>query len=124
MAAKKDVTPTASYKVGTLCVRLLFSARFNTSIVKGQAEKEFLYLDIFAVRGPSKAQEKIKSGERKEKRKRERKESEKKRTKGEGKGNKGKEEKKKGKGKRKGKKDPLPDLDYFCIIFCTSLSYN
>lgn len=53
MAAKIDVTPTASYKVGTLCVKLLFSAKFNTSVLKGQAEKEFLYLGIFAVRSPS-----------------------------------------------------------------------
>lgn len=38
------------------------------SILTGQAEKEFLYLDIFAVRRPSKAQEKIKDGEKKEER--------------------------------------------------------
>lgn len=93
MAAKKDVTPTASYKVGALCVRLLFSAKFNTSVLKGQAEKELLYLDVFAVRRPSKAQEKIKDGERKEERKRERKESEKEGNKGEVKGSKEKEEK-------------------------------
>lgn len=38
------------------------------SILTGQAEKEFLYLDMFAVRRPSKAQEKIKDGEKKEER--------------------------------------------------------
>lgn len=111
MAAKKDVTHTASYKVGALCVRLLFSAKFNTSILKGQAENEFLYLDIFTVRRPSKAQEKIKGGERKGVRKRERKE----------KGKEAKEKKKKGKGKRKGKKihSPRPRrfLQNFLHIF-------
>lgn len=51
---KKDVAPTASYKVGTLCVRQRFSAKFNTSTPKKQVEK-FLYLDIFAVRRSCKA---------------------------------------------------------------------
>lgn len=37
-------------------MRLIFSAKFNTSTLKGQAEKKFLYLDIFAVKRFSKAQ--------------------------------------------------------------------
>lgn len=48
------MAPTASYKVGTLCVRQRFSAKFNTSTPKKQVE-EFLYLDIFAVRRSCKA---------------------------------------------------------------------
>lgn len=56
MAAKKkkDVATAASYKVGTLCVRQRFSAKFNTSTPKKQVE-EFLYLDIFVVRRSCKA---------------------------------------------------------------------
>lgn len=46
----------------------MFSAKFNTSTLKGQAEKEFLYLDIFAVRWFSKAQAKKERKERKKKR--------------------------------------------------------